>query len=119
MTEHNLTQLSKQRTMQLLKRFDCKSADELERIASREYATDHFDITTVMLIVEAILEDALRVLPINEVAKLGVSCFKTTKGTNYGVDQLLSARHRELKGYIDNRRIHGTKVPERFKSKIS
>jgi hypothetical protein len=114
----NIKKLVEQRTLQLLKRFDCKTAQELEQIASREYATDHFDITTVKLIVEALLKDALKAgLTKKQVAELGKGAWQNSD-LNYGIDSLLSAKMRELKQWQDNRSIHGTKTPKWIKRKV-
>jgi hypothetical protein len=40
----------------LLLRYDCKSEREINAIRKHEYATDHFSITTLQLIVEDLLE---------------------------------------------------------------
>ncbi len=113
MTPKQLESLAETRTLQLLKRFSCQSAQELEQIASREYARARFDITTVKLIVETLLQACIDSgMPPKMVADLGMDAINA-----YGKPQLLSSRMRELKQRQDNRSIHGTKRPDWLKAK--
>lgn len=111
----NLKKLAEQRTIQLLKRFGCLTGAELEDISSRGYATNHFDITTVSLIVETLLQDALEAgLSEKVVVGLGLDAIK-----QYGPQPgILSPRQREVKHWVENRHIHGTPRPAWYKGDL-
>ncbi len=113
MTPKQLESLAETRTLQLLKRFSCQTATELEQIASREYATAHFDITTVKLVVETLLQACIDAgMAPKAVASLGLEAINA-----YGKPALLSSRMRELKQWRDNRHIHGSPRPGWLKAK--
>ncbi len=115
MNQYNLDRLAKRKTIDLIKRFSFQTVSELEQIASREYGTNHFDITTVQLIVETLLSEALKAgLSSKQVATLGNEAIN-----HYSGERSLSANQRELKHWQDNRSIHGTKPPQWVQEKLS
>ncbi len=69
----NPLSLIEKRTLELIKRFSHESFDELLRINEHEYATGHFDITTIKLIVEALMEEAVSLgVDPKDVSQLGL-----------------------------------------------
>lgn len=73
MNHRQFNSFIEKRTLELLKRYSHQSFDELKHINEKEYATGHFDITTVKLIVEALMKEASELgLSFEEVKQLGL-----------------------------------------------
>lgn len=72
-SETKFYNLVEKRTLELIKRYDHRSFQELQFIMDKEYATHHFDITTIKLIVEALFREAEKLgVPKTKLDQLGL-----------------------------------------------
>ena len=85
-------------TLLLLKRYSCETFQELYKISSLEYATSHFDITTVKLIVWRLLDEA---------AERGADLTDILKAITVGATKCTSRPEIELVSKIRREHLNG------------